>query len=411
MGIPSSYGWRARYEGRKSLRLIRKRAGALGALTAAISLVTLGLVTPAQAALSGSDWIMKTLPARYSIGTAGPAVSPVSCVPGTKFCVAIVPDTKNLVDGSIVGQAALVTRNAGRTWTGHVMPTSLYVLAVSCATTKVCWATGTSWATGGPDVVETTDGGGKWADVTPAAWANDQWWANAIDCVSATTCWLAGTAGNLQNPAVAETADGGASWTTFTNLPTFVSNNPNGTYTLNGISCVSADSCVAVGGLNEAGGTAQAISTADGGATWDRSAAPVLSGVQQMFGVSCLPDAGGTTTCFGVGDISVSADSSESVALVSHDGGATWGQAGTFNDGGWLQSVSCASTQNCWAAGAASTDALLGTSDAGSSWSQVTSDTTNEDGSVSCLNIDVCVATTDNALWVTSDDGGLTPAG
>jgi len=383
----------------------------LGALTAAVWLaVTLGLVTPAQAALSGSDWIMKKLPARYTIGT-GPAVSPVSCVRGTKFCVAIVPDTANLFDGGVIGQAALVSANAGRTWTGHVLPTSLEVLAVSCATTKVCWATGTSWATGGPDVAETTDGGRNWTDVTPAAWANDQWWANAIDCVSATTCWLAGTAGNVQDPAVAETTDGGATWTTFTNLPTFVSGNPNGTYTLNGISCLSADSCVAVGGLNEAGGTAQAISTTDGGATWSRSAAPVLSGVQQMFGVSCLPGADGTTTCFGVGDIPVSADSSESVALVSRDGGATWEQAGAFADGGWLQSVSCASTQNCWAAGAASTDALLGTSDGGGSWSQVTSDTTNEQGSVSCLNIKVCVATTDNALWVTSDDGGLTPAG
>ena len=163
-----------RYEGRKSLRLIRKRAGVLGPLTAAISLVvTLGLVTPAQAALSGSDWIMKKLPARYSIRTAGPAASPVSCMPGTKFCVAIVPGIKNLVNGALrPGGPGHQERRADLD-RPRQLPTSLYILAVSCATSKVCWATGTSWATGGPDVVETTDGGRKWADVTPAAWAND----------------------------------------------------------------------------------------------------------------------------------------------------------------------------------------------------------------------------------------------
>jgi hypothetical protein len=277
--------------------------------------------------------------------------------------------------------------------------------------TEVCWVTGTTWATGGPAVAETTDGGATWTDMTPAAWATAVWFANAIDCVSATTCWLAGTAGNLDNPSMAETTDGGAAWTIFGNLPTFVSGDPNGTYTLNGISCVSADSCVAVGGLNLGDGKAQAISTTDGGATWNRSTDPTLSGAQQMFGVSCLPDANGNTTCIGVGSALLSPSSSESLAFISHDGGATWAPNGTFTDNGWLQSVSCASTQNCWAVGAASTDALLGTSDAGGSWSTVTSDTTNEQGSVSCLSVSVCVATTDNGLWVTSDDGGLQPTG
>jgi hypothetical protein len=50
---------------------------------------------------------------------------------------------------------------------------------------------------------------------------------------------------------------------------------------------------------------------------------------------------------------------------------------------------------------------LAGTANKGKTWSTVTSDTTNEDGSVSCLSVEVCVATTDNGLWVTSNDGGL----
>jgi hypothetical protein len=40
----------------------------------------------------------------------------------------------------------------------------------------------------------------------------------------------------------------------------------------------------------------------------------------------------------------------------------------------------------------------------------VTSNTSNEGGYVSCLSVSTCVAVTDDGLWVTSDDGGLTPA-
>jgi hypothetical protein len=37
----------------------------------------------------------------------------------------------------------------------------------------------------------------------------------------------------------------------------------------------------------------------------------------------------------------------------------------------------------------------------------VTSDTTNEEGQVSCATTTFCVATTDDALWVTTTTGGL----
>jgi photosystem II stability/assembly factor-like uncharacterized protein len=275
----------------------------------------------------------------------------------------------------------------------------------------VCWVTGTTWATGGPAVAETTDGGRHWTDKTPAGWANAPWWAFAIHCVSATICWMVGPTGFSQNPSVEKTSDGGATWTLFTNLPT-VPATPIGTYELDGISCVSADSCVAVGGLNGGAGPARVISTTDGGATWSLSASSGLAGIQQLNGVSCLPDAGGNTTCYAGGIAYPSGFSqAESVALVSHDDGATWAQVGGFNDNGWLSSISCASTQNCWAGGAGSSDALVGTSDGGASWSTVTSDTTNEEGAVSCLDISTCAAVTDGGLWVTHDDGGLQPTG
>src|SRR5712691_7729768 len=48
-------------------------------------------------------------------------------------------------------------------------------------------------------------------------------------------------------------------------------------------------------------------------------------------------------TCFAVGNALLPPSSAESVVFVSQDGGTSWTQTGTFADGGWLSSISCAS--------------------------------------------------------------------
>jgi hypothetical protein len=348
---------------------------ALSALAAGASIaVTIGLATPARAALSGTDWTSVALSDGVTQGIAdGPAVHPVSCVSGTTFCVAIVGDMDNIINGSDIGQAALVTTDAGQTWS--------------------------------------TDGGLHWSDRTPSAWASDAHWSpNSIDCVSATTCWMAGSSLFGYTPSVVSTTDGGADWTVFGNLPQFPPDS-NG-YVLQAISCVTAVSCVAVGGQYGGSTMAAVVSTTDGGTTWALSADPALNRVQQLFGLSCLPGRTGNVVCYAGG--ATLADKNgmvKSVALISRTGGASWRRVEVLPDNGWLSSVSCATTRNCWAADAGSVNALTGTTDGGASWSTVTSDTTNEVGSVSCLSVSTCVAVTDNAVWVTSDDGGLTSAG
>lgn len=389
------------------LRASKGRIALLSGLTVTVALAAaVAPLASAQAALSGPHWKAQTLPARYLFR---PVPNPVSCVPGQHFCVVIAYDKQVLINGFIYGQAALVSTDGGDSWKGYAtLPSTLDASAISCVSASVCWAAGSSWTTGTPAVAETTDGTKSWTDMTPTAWATATFTPSAIDCVTATTCWLAGTdnSTNLYEPAVASTTDGGASWTTYSNLPTFISSDPNGTYSLNGISCVSAISCVAVGGLNEADGTATVISTTDGGTTWSRSTDPGLTGLQQLFSVSCLPSASatGNPTCFAAGTITAAAGPA---VVVSYDGGATWQGMHTFDNTGWLSSISCVNAKHCWAAGAGTTVALVGTSNGGNTWSRVTSDTTNEYGSVSCLNVNVCVATTDSSLWVTSDDGGI----
>jgi IPT/TIG domain len=395
----------------------------LGAMAAALPIALVAV--PAHAGLTpGTDWSSVTLPSQYVIdnATEGLVQDPVSCVSGTGFCMAIAYDNDIVLPpDSKEGQADLVTTDGGQTWTPYQdMPTSMLVSSLSCVTTSVCWAAGAGW-NDQPTIAETTDGGQTWTDMTPSTWASQQstWWPNSIDCVSVSTCWLAGMTGNsVQSPAVAEFTDSGASWTTYSNdptatwatyssLPTFTPYDPNGTYILNGISCVSALSCVAVGGLNESDGIAAVISTTDGGVTWSQSADPVLSGLQQLFSVDCLPGTGGLPLCNAAAAATAGGGPAE---VSSADGGTTWSGMETYDDSGWLSSISCADTQHCWAASTATTVALVGTADGGSTWSPVTSDTANEYGEVSCASVSLCVATTDGALWITSDDGGLTSA-
>ncbi|MGN6678794.1 MAG: WD40/YVTN/BNR-like repeat-containing protein, partial [Streptosporangiaceae bacterium] len=391
---------------------------ALAVVSALLAVIAAGAgpAVPARASLTGTDWVMQTLPANFLIGSNSPSFAPVSCVPGTGFCAVIVGDTDlvNPTDFQIE-QAVLVTTDGGRTWTPYTgLPLNSSTFwsydAISCPTTSVCWAAGTgampgsAWAQ--PLVAKSTDGGQTWTLKSPGSWTipGSVYWANAIDCVSVSTCWIAGQGpSDLAVPFVAATTDGGATWTNFQNLPSFTPYDPNGTYSLNTIWCASALSCVAAGGLNEGDGQAQVISTSDGGATWSVSPDPTLHSLQQLFQLTCLPVSGGLSTC----RAAASANSASGpVVVTSTDGGTTWSGQETHNNTGWMSAISCADAQHCWAAGAGTKLGLLGTSDGGSAWQAVMSDTTNEYGQISCATTAFCVATTDGALWVTTDGGG-----
>lgn len=392
-------------------RAARRRLGAALTVGVAIFAPAIALAGPADAALSGTGWSAASLPANFDLVNAAP-LSPVTCVHGTQFCVVIAGNDSVTGPNNLIGQGDLVTTDGGASWTGYTdLPSaSMIVTAVSCPTKKVCWASGPG-PSDQPEVARSADGGQTWTLATPASWASAPYsrWPNSIDCVSASTCWLVGQAASAQNPEVAETSNGGSTWTTFSNLPAVTPDSNGNTYGLNGISCTSATSCVAVGGVNGGAGPATVISTTDGGTSWSLSAAPTLSDAQDLFSVSCLADSKTSAVlCHAAG---AAPEAAGPVELTSANGGAAWSGLQTFDDTGWLNSISCANLRHCWAASSGTTVALAGTANGGTSWSTVTSDTSNEDGSVSCATASFCVATTDGELWVTSDDGGLgTPA-
>ena len=385
----------------------RRRRLAAFLVGAALVLPVAVDVTSARASLTpGTGWTAVTLPTNYAIadGSNGPALSPASCAPGKHFCVVIAADSAVKGPGGTTGQGDLVTSDE-HTWKHYqgLPSSSMLVTAISCPTTKVCYVSGPG-PQDQPRVAESTDGGATWKRLKPPGWGTAwSWWPNSIDCVTTSACWLAGmTAGSTPSPVVVATTDHGATWTTFSDLPS----SPNGGYQLNGISCTSALTCVAVGGLDQVTGTATVISTTDGGVTWSRSIDPTLEGVQQLFSVSC--SAGGSLTdCRAAGQALQAAGP---VELRSADNGTTWKGAETLDGTGRLNAISCSDAHHCWAAGSQTSLALLGTANGGSSWSAQTADTSVEDGSVSCASVDVCIATTDNALWVTLSAGGLAVA-
>ena len=392
--------------------LVKIRTRALAALAVAMAAVTvLGTAGPASASLSSSDWTQIPLPSGYFISRQT-AVAADSCVRGTQFCMVMASNSADVRNGNpnLIADGVLVTTDGGQTWTGYnTLPAAFYRgLSLSCWSASVCGVAGQD-IFGEPQVAFTTDGGQTWTDPTPASWANVNWIATSMDCVSATTCWLTGLNGpfgNLVEPILFKTPDLGATWQDHSNLPDSNSTNPKVAYALQDISCVSAASCVAVGGPNQVGGRGTVVETSDGGRTWTRFGSAKLDNFQS---VSCVPGSA-LPTCFVTGSVyDTQTGADDSVIAASRTGGVSWSVKQNFgNQGQPFYSMTCTDADHCWAGGNGGTQALDGTADGGASWSLVTSSDDGIDlGDVACLSVTVCIATTDNGLWLTTDDGGL----
>lgn len=390
----------------------KRRVRTLGALTAAVAAATvLGTAASASASLSSDNWTAVTLPAGYFISNHT-GVAPVSCVPHTQFCIVAVNDSAAIRGPGWAGDAILVTSDGGQTWTGYnSLPTAFYeAISISCSSTSVCGVAGED-IHGEPQVAFTTDGGKTWTDPTPADWENVDWIATSIDCVPASGCWLTGLNGPFGNfvyPILLKTWNLGASWQNFSNLPGSRTTNPATSYGLQDISCVSAAWCVAVSTADGGNSIASVLATTNGGLTWTRF--PVAK-INQFGSVSCVPGIG-LPTCFATATTYNPQAAGDSVIVTSRTSGLSWNVDQDFGaQAAQFVSISCTDASHCWADGDTyyQPQALDGTADGGRSWSLVTSSQANTGGAgISCLSVSVCVATTDNALWVTSDDGGLT---
>ena len=352
---------------------------------------------PSQPALAG--WTEVTPPSGLYVGDGqdGPPTSPVSCAPGTTHCVAVLASTSVTTGTGLIGQGVAVTSDLTHWAYYNSLPSQFnQLLSISCPTATQCAAVGTS-TTDAPVVALSTDGGVSWTEANLSAFTGAPGWSQAIDCPSALVCYTVGGSQGPFAPMVAKSTDGGQDWALLdSHLPALAG------FDLNAISCSSTSTCVAVGALSSTG-PAIAITTTDGGSTWAQSSASALAGFGDMASVSCPP---GTSVCYaGTMHLGVGGP----VLAVSQDSGASWRSISIPVGNGWISSVSCANALTCWAAGAGTTLSLAGTGDGGATFQEDLGNTTNQLSNVSCASDQVCIATTDNALWSTTDNGGVTP--
>ena len=303
------------------------------------------------------------------------SVNNIAC-PTTTECVA---DNDNTAAN---GPTLIETTDAGASWTVDSEPSTFTnPRGISCASATVCEIGGTDFNSGpnqvAPGAIGTTDGGANWVDQpSPPGWPPNVQFGTTLDgmaCPTTSDCVGSGGTSNIgTEQAVATTTDGGASWTTRS-----VSTN-NGTV-FNSVSCPTTTTCYAAGnnvGLAPTPGSG-IIKTTDGGSTWTEQTLPATipgSNTTQdyMLGSIACPT---VSICFAGGSYFVN-NYYESPLLMTVDGGAIWTGTPLFLAN--IYDVSCATTTDCVLVGAAThgaqlqnqTPAVYQTTDDGQTWQQ-----------------------------------------
>jgi len=271
------------------------------------------------------------------------------------------------------GTVVMKSDDGGATWGAAPLPTGWKMsTAVSCLDVRRCVVgadrtSGTSPGLGGQSaVLATSDGGDTWVvqPMTPGV-------AMVVDvtCGSPTACVAiaygpSAPTGALSTAVAVVTSDGGRSWTKVV-LP-----GPFFEYGA-GLSCPTAAVCVVVGSSSFGGRVPAALYSADGGHTWQRSAVPTVP--VPLRAVSCAS----ADHCVAIGDTPLSGNGPQrpSEALVSDSGGRSWSTADQIGHEPMdLESVSCPSAEDCWAAGRVVGEPLgviEATHDGGTTWTSL----------------------------------------
>jgi hypothetical protein len=317
-------------------------------------------------------------------------------------------------------------------WQPIGLPAGFRATALSCPAAGVCVLLG---AIDGTQTVEEYDAGSWTAAGLPATGHFD---VNGLTCVTGADCWAVGTVGQSEgsddtgtvtSPAIAR--DSGAGFQLVPSPPM------RGADSLNAVACVDADDCWAVGSTGSVGGfvtmpasgpscddngvitpcptyvdlvVGQPLVEHYDGTAWIAETVPSPPSANLwLSGVGCLS----ADDCWAIGKvISVSSPGIESdfqgYALEHFDGGS-WTLVDTPAIGGGddssLDSLTCVTADDCWAAGGFGPQHTAGgplpepviEHDAGEGWVVVPSPeiTAANGGSLSslaCLSADDCWA-------------------
>lgn len=283
----------------------------------------------------------------------------------------------------------------------NTSPTEHNILnATSCLSAGDCWVVGFYISGGGNDqtLVEHDSGSGWTIDATSQDTSTTEDNAlQGVTCVSASDCWAVGYAcaggtcpfgGSGVQETLAEHYNGSA-WAIVA-TPTVTGQDTQ----LYGVSCVTSSDCWAVGitcnggscpGLG-ATGTSETLAEHWNGSAWSTvSTSNVGTGEDNVLsGIACA----GTGDCWAVGYSCTGGTcpfgSGVQQTLIEHWNGTTWSTTASADQSSTadntLNSVSCASATDCWAAGYYKSGSNLQTlteQDTGSGWSIVASPNTS----------------------------------
>ncbi|MGP0029866.1 MAG: hypothetical protein ACLPVF_05110 [Acidimicrobiales bacterium] len=320
--------------------------------------------------------------ATWSVQGASLAGQPfygISC-PSASVCEAVGAGSDT--DG---GSGVFQTVNGGVTWSHQIVPgQGLSLNSVSCASVSTCVLVGQTVEGALGVIIGTTDGGASW-------WENEKTEdfnaasLYSVSCPSQEVCEVSGIDGSYGE--IFGTTNDGATWSTQLSGIT-----PEYLYS---ISCASVDSCEAVG----AGGNGSddentpigdVASTTDGGATWAVQEFPEAAG--GLFGVSCA-----STICVTTG--ATAYEGGAGLLFGTDDGGAKWTSGNLGTQVPPLNGVSCLSSGSCEAAAGATDSqgtwvagAMIGSTNAGATWTVQSVPGNTEMSGVDCLSATTCVA-------------------
>jgi hypothetical protein len=275
-------------------------------------------------------------------GPPSPSFNSVSCV-SAGFCVA-VGEIREFNMGTRCCHRPLIESWNGREWSMVPNPAGLPYASLadaSCVSSRFCAAVGSNNGGdgGGPPRTLMESWNGRAWSLLPSPNPGNLDEPRGVSCVSVMFCVAVGlefSPGKGGDYPLIESWNG-AEWS--------VVPKPNNEGALNGVSCVSAKRCVAVGWSH----TGTLVETWNG-STWSvlESPNPEGGGVPELRGVSCV-SAG---SCAAVGSDSTEAGPSQT--LVETSKGSKWAiipSANSASGVSYLDGVSCASTQSCFAVG------------------------------------------------------------
>jgi photosystem II stability/assembly factor-like uncharacterized protein len=262
--------------------------------------------------------------------------------------------------------------------------------AVSCATTKRCWAVGIAGPDAAPSpagsnvIVDTTNGGRTWKAQHVVGGSTPQ--LTGVSCPSPNDCVAVGSNG-LSLPGsgvVLATTNAGSTWNQVA--------APPGALAVMTVVCSTVSDCLA---LVSDGTLIWSAASTNFGQSWQRE-----GNMPSLF----LPGADVSCTiggpCLVAGYVPTATGHGEGAVALSTDGGQTWTLASVPNGVGVLRSAACVTAMDCLAAGSTSTaisdvvpaqGEMLRSSDGGHTWQPSTTSLPVDDVfDVECPSALVC---------------------